>query len=324
MKIHNKLNQFHSFKTTTIFPILLVIASVNFGGCTSGKDYNTFRQEQANNLQAQYAAANGVYNGAVISKIDGSVLGSMQLTIKASSEVQNSSDQLGSEKKAVMKGQLSYWGIVNSNVTFNQGFYNPDTKEFSVTVPVTDESNQIQNIKIEGTIQNKSFIGEVYLDQFPSFGAKTNLAINANVKQASLDLKAARVAQMAGDNMVYQGKYTAPSGTLYNLTMRVGAPVVNIQQQFLRVLNPQRNVSVTINTDSGTTAFLFNNAMINDEVGGLTANTIYNDGTSQYIVNLKCLKNLNNDTQAWVCSVTQGPNAFDVTFTAVTGNVKTH
>lgn len=318
MKIHNKLNQFLSFSNNQIISAVAVFALVMFGACSSDKDYNTYRQQQANQLQAQYAAANGTYKGNVVSKLDGRSLGYMEMNVTASSEIQNSSDQLGTEKKAVMKGYLKYTGLVNSNSTFTQGNYNPDTKEFKVSIAVPDESNPMlsQNIAIEGKIDGGAFVGDIYMNLYPEFGAHANLVSNSNVQQTSADLKALRVSQLAGDNSAYQGQYTL-NGNTYTLNMKITSSAVNVQQQFLRVLNPQRYVSVTIDLGFGSAPILFPMSVINDQVDSLTGNASINDGSTSYSVSLKCNKTKNNTPQGWNCIISQGRIVNNITLLPV-------
>ncbi len=319
MKTIKKLNHFNFSKALTFF--VVIIASIAMVDCAGDKDFNSFRDDLANQKQAQSSAVNGTYAGLGASKLDNSTLGLFQVQTVASSELQNSSDQLGTEKKSVMKGQLTYTGLTNATVTFSQGLYSPETNEFFATVPVVDEAGLTQNIKIAGKIQSGAFVGSIYLDQYPSYGVNVNLGINSNLSQASVDAKSVRALQLASDNLSYQGNLNLNGATLL-VTMKINSPSSNSQQQFLRVLNPQRTVLVTFNFQDEmsklNSGMVFSGNM-NDQVGSLTGLSTVSGGSSPtpFSINMNCKKQLVKGAQAWNCTITQGIKSFSVLLLSV-------
>jgi flagellar biosynthesis/type III secretory pathway ATPase len=117
MKTVNKINQYFSFQKN----LLLVTSFIALAGCTQDKSLDQFRQQQANEYAAQYNAVVANYTGAVVSKQGNSKLGSITLQIESGKQVQNSSDGLGNETKAVLTGHLVYNGLTQATIAFTQG-----------------------------------------------------------------------------------------------------------------------------------------------------------------------------------------------------------
>jgi hypothetical protein len=122
-----------------------------------------------------------------------------------------------------------------------------------VLVPVTDEAGVAQSITIDGSIQSGAFTGSVYMTQFEEDGLAVNLSVGNNTAGLdAVDAKSIRVLQLAQDNSAFIGpfSYIDDSGASHSSTMKmqVANPATNPQQQFLRLLNPVRIVSVDVRT----------------------------------------------------------------------------
>jgi hypothetical protein len=320
MKTLNKLNQI--LKPTKTMS-LSALAMVFIVACANDKDYNAFRQGQEQDQQAKAAVANGTYNGVVTSKMDGLSLGNMSLQITASSVLQNSQDNLGTEKRAVMIGQLNYSGLSNSFVPISQGFYDTDTGEFQAAVNVTDETGVVQPLMIDGFISGGTFKGDVYNQNYDkSYGGHMSLTSGASLSQASVDSRSARATQLAGDNSVFQGQYSYPANpTVKNtLTLQLSSTALQPQQKFSHLFTPVRyvNISIDLGIKSQPFANAVNNpATIDDTDNQLTGLGQYSSNGNTYIINVTCNRVPVNQKEGWSCKLVQGVKTVTVTVAPV-------
>jgi len=209
---------------------------------------------------------------------------------------------------------------VTSSVSFTSGNYNPDTSQLDVAIPVVDEAGVSQIIKVSGILQNGTFEGDIYLDAYKNFGLHAVLNKNAALSQASVDSRSIRAQQLKSDNSSYSAVWTNntidqfhPKPTQETLTMRFLSPVVKPEQSFLRLLNPQRYISVTVDLHTGYAPLTFaansttSTTTISDISGlhGKNTMTGATAGTS-YVLGLDCLPVTVNKQQGWSCDLNQG------------------
>jgi len=319
MKTLNKLNQMVGSLVKILLSFTAVIVSLSIIGCTGDKDLADFRKQQQQQAQGRNAAANGLYVGPVVSVLDRSAFGKVTMYVHADSSLQNSSDNLNSEKKAVITGWLRYEGLVSSQVPFTTAFYDPDSGDFSATVIAQDEAQVNQQIDVRGNIQHGSFVGSVYMDSYPEYALKTVLNVNANQTEASVDASSIRRAQISSDTQSYSGSLTH-GNTNVTAVLKIGLPRQAAKVKLLRILNPTRlvNVSADLGFGAGPMPFTGSDTILDDTTNTLSGSTTITTSGVVYPVTMICERI--SPSQGWHCTFNQGKYTFVVDFSPIAGS----
>ncbi len=333
MNTLNKINQIFFGKNVLsqrAAVLVLASAAVILSGCARDKDLAKFQADEAKRLMGQAYAAKGDFWGTMNSKLDGKSLGSLGMTVKVVSVPQTGPDGMTPQQKPLIQVSLDYRGKSDNTVPPNQanpGYFNPDTGDFSVQIPVVDESNLPQNSKnivITGTINAGRFVGEIYMDGQEKYGARLDLSVGTpKAKHGIVDSKGERVRQLAGDSRTYSGTYPS-HGVTRTATMTVRPPSSNPQQQLLRILNPQRLVSVNFNLGIPTPpmiSFSYQNTFVDDNSNQLSGIATLSNGANFDEI-LKCSGIGADGVSGWHCTVEGAGEVIEVDMAPTTAKIK--
>jgi hypothetical protein len=311
-------------KREIIAVIISSVSLLSFTACVDEKNQQDFRQEQVDEQVAKIMPIKGTYNGTITSAQDNASLGSISLTLTPDTDLQSSADNLSSEQHAVVRGVVSYSGLNAANVTFDQGFYDPSSGLFQVSISITDaEMTPITyQMDLSGNISGDSFTGTIEVEGYPGYGG--NLTLNKNTPAQALtankNLSAARAKLLVSEATdKFVGNYQSSAlkdQTNNEFTMTIESRDTSPQQQFLDIFLPVRSAQAHLyfgSSDVGGIAFsrFYPNITIDDQTNTLDGYTTVTDtGNNSYQENLHCQRVMNGMIAAgWNCKITGGSGA---------------
>jgi hypothetical protein len=240
-------------------------------------DYNSNRLQQT---ISRISSVSGTYSGNIISKLDGSSLGTLILTFQAKTDVQTNSQQ-----QAVVSGTLQYKSLTNADIVFDKGSYNEETGGFQIIIPV----DTTQSLSLDGVINGGKFYGSIEIQGRSDYGASLELVKNAPVPNVStIEVGGTRMQQIQKLNYKYIGSYNyGQEVSPMKLTFRDPDTANNIKK-FSNILSPTRTVNAAV--DMGGFSLSFNDSIIDDKNGTLSGKAIFNDQKDPQTIYLSCLK----------------------------------
>ncbi|MDO9181816.1 MAG: hypothetical protein Q7U04_05380, partial [Bacteriovorax sp.] len=139
--------------------IILCLIALLFG-CAKDKNMDDLRRDQLQEKTERINSVSGAYSGAVISEIDGSNLGNIQLKFKASTDIQSSSGNVSNTQNVKVSGTLSLKSLSNADVSFDNGTYDDVTGAFQAIIAVADINGAaIAKISLGGNISGDRWTG---------------------------------------------------------------------------------------------------------------------------------------------------------------------
>jgi hypothetical protein len=304
MKTISLINQFLKQATKNSIPViagLSMLAMLSMAACTNDKDINDYRRDQEQNVQAKYSKVAAVYNGQITSMEDNEALGSITVDIESAKDVQTSADGLNNENHASLKVDLSVQGPVNGIVASETANYDPTTGEFDAKFPIMDQNNQTVNLQMTGSILNGVLKATIKTDLYVAYGAYIEAYVNTPPPAVSVSGTSKRMQQLAGDAASFSGKVKAVSGRSMAVGLNISEPNSTPQQVFLRLVNPQRAVIVTVTVDGGV-GWNFPAATTTIDDANNKLNGVSTASAAGYTANLDCKRALTVKA-GWVCNI---------------------
>jgi hypothetical protein len=260
MIISNKLNSY--LMINFIFLGLFI-------GCAKDKNMDDYRREQLQISLSKISAISGAYSGVMSSKVDGSNLGNIILKFKATTDVQSGSGSTSTNQTAIVSGSIKLQSLTSAEVSFDNGYYESESGNFQVSIPVVQDNVLISKISLSGQIINGHWIGSIEVKGQPQNGADLNLVKNATPgNTSSIEVGGIRLEQIRKMDYPFLGFYNFNSITSpfkMNISNREATP----EQTVFKLLSPIRQVNLSC--DLSDFELIFNNAILDDTMGTIVA-----------------------------------------------------
>ncbi len=274
-------------------------ASLVLLGCAKDKNMDDFRRAQLQESLSRISAVSGSYFGAVISKIDGSNLGSIALKFQAKTDIQSASGQVSNQQNATVSGSIRLQSITTSEISFDNGFYDDLTGVFQVIVPITQPGGVVANLVLDGVVQGDNWIGSLEIKGHPEFGAELNLSKNRSTSNTpAIEVGGTRLQQVNKMNFRYEGSY------------KIGDSIAPFKMSFINLPNlslfslfsPIR--SLTVVGDFTGFEIIFNNAIVDDKTGTLSGHDPFDQKGVPVRASLNCIKfDEDKNNFGWDCEI---------------------
>jgi hypothetical protein len=288
---------------------LLVIFSIALAGqACSDQSLQQYREQQAqSDLDAQLPAA-GNYTGSVtaLNQVAGAsaALGTMTVSLQVAQMAQESSDNLGTESRAVLEGTIQYSGpnSLTGSASITNANYDPDSGDFSADVTLTDDTGASHSMMISATINGGEMSGEVIVDSQTSYGGKIELSKNGSTtgsSEASLS-SSGRGLELDSEAVTYTASV---NGTSYGMT--IDDRNQSTSQAFLQVFLPVHDINLGITVAGDYYNFVNGSsgavAQIDYTNGTITATTTT---TSGGVVHVDCTEQATGEIAPnWLCNI---------------------
>lgn len=284
------------------FSAFIIGAMLLFVSCAKDKNMEDYRRDQLQQSLSRINSISGSYSGAVISKLDGSNLGSINLKFQARTDVESRAGQISSEQNAIVSGSLNFRSLTNAEVVFDNGFYDDVTGDFQVTIPIVQEGGATSKLSLVGQISGDQWIGSIEVKGQPDYGGLLNLQRNAPPSSISaIEVSGTRLQQINRLGLVYIGSYkTGDQLTPFKLSF-IDKDILP-EQNFYKLFSPVRSVSV--NCDFTDFELNFSDAILDDKMGTLVAHDPVDQRGNPARANLSCVTfDDGNNGFGWDCTI---------------------
>jgi hypothetical protein len=316
MKIYKK----EIFMKTILF--ILLASTLGLQACSKDQSLDDYKQTRLNQNFAQLQAVQGRYSGIMTSKRTGKTLGALQLTLKATTQVQPSPDESKATAQPVLVANIDFQGASRISVVAQNSYFDPISGKYQANIPVqqTDASGQTktENISITAAIQNGMISGTLEAAGYSDYGStfllnKDGRDIGSLAKESDIDPSTVFTQKN------YLGTTVFADGTTKAVVMILLKPPTTSQIDFLSLLTPERPLQINLNYGNGA-HIIFNNGTWDQRSGNLSGQTplsrtlIPSDSTTTQTITLylnPC--QMSQDTTRINCSIStsssQGPIA---------------
>jgi hypothetical protein len=287
---------------------MLLVLTASLSSCLGDKTQDDYIRQRVSQERAKLEAIEGTYRGTLRAKDTGQPLGNFALDLHAQLDVQNSYDNLTSQPKAVAKGTLYYNGLNQSQVSFDKGYYDDNSKLLEIRVPITDASGTVRNVSLHASVSGDQLIGEIEEDTLRGFVATFELVKNGPASQSQNLVGGGNGRQTeisAGDETFIGTSPEEGPNVQYKMTIQYQEK--GADQLFLNVFMPERSVSVTLDLNRFSLNFKKENALLDERRNTLTADTLWGLGSTQYYIKLKCTRSrAGTPAVQWDCRTIAG------------------
>lgn len=289
-------------KVSKLITVLGLCSLLSMVGCSKDKNMDDYRRDQLQESLARISSISGSYSGVAVSRLDGTNLGAIDLKFQARTDIAASSGNVSSQQNAIVSGSLSFRSLTNTEVVFDNGYYDDVTGDFQVTIPITQNGGAISKLSVIGQVSGNSWIGSIEVKGQPEFGAQLTLYKNAPPKNTSaLEITGARMEQIRRLNLVYEGEYTVGGANAPFRLSFVNRDILP-EQNFYKLFSPVRQVNV--NCDFTDFELNFSNAILDDKMGTLVGHDPTDQRGTPARANLSCVKFDNGaGNYGWDCEI---------------------
>lgn len=271
-------------------------------GCSQDKNMDDYRRDQLQESLARISSIQGSYSGVAISRLDGTNLGAIDLKFQARTDIAANSGNVTSQQNAIVSGSLSFRSLTNTEVVFDNGYYDDVTGDFQVTIAIAQSNGSTAKLSLMGQVSGNTWNGSIEVKGQPEFGAQLNLYKNAPPRNTSaLEITGKRMQQMKRTDLIYEGEYTVGGANAPFRLSFVNRDILP-EQNFYKLFSPVRNVNV--NCDFTDFELNFSNAILDDKMGTLVGHDPTDQRGTPARANLSCVKfDKGNDDFGWDCEI---------------------
>lgn len=289
-------------KVSTLIQVLGVCSILAMVGCSKDKNMDDYRRDQLQESMARISSIQGSYSGVATSRLDGTNLGAIDLKFQARTDIQSNSGNVSTQQSAIVSGSLSFRSLTNTEVVFDNGYYDDVTGDFQVTISIAQNNGTTSKLSLIGQVSGNSWIGSIEVKGQPEFGAQLTLYKNAPPKDTSaLEITGARMEQIKRTNYVYEGEYTVGGANSPFRLSFVNRDILP-EQNFYKLFSPVRQVNV--NCDFTDFELNFTNAILDDKMGTLVGHDPTDQRGTPARANLSCTKfDKGNGDFGWDCEI---------------------
>lgn len=283
--------------------ICLVVISCLYLGCSKDKNMDDYRREELQEKISRINSVSGNYLGTMVSKLDGSYIGSVSLTFQARTDIQSSNNSVTSEQNVLVSGALSFKSLTSMEVVFNNGFYDEMTGSFQVTIPIQQNGTSDSKLYLTGNVSGNKWIGTIEAAGHPDFGGALNLTKNAKPSNTTnVQAQALRLQQLDKEKYSYVGNYVV-NGENKPIKLSFINRDIMPELYFFKLFSPVRQVS--INCDFTDFELNFSNAVLDDKAGTILAHDPIDQRGVAARANLSCQDFHDNESGqfGWDCQI---------------------
>jgi hypothetical protein len=268
------------FKTLCLTVLLSAPSILMTAGCAKDKNAEDYKNAQVQRDLAKLESVKGRYSGNLISKKSGGNLGALQITLSATTEVQNTGASKASALPILVanvefKAQSSM-AIVAQNSSYDNtsGHYQAD-----ISIPSQIPGAAPSRVSLSAVLRDGKMVGTMEALGFSDYGGTFDLSLDG----ASLDELAAKnppsqvtafsTSNFSGETVFAtngpSGKATSEKRATELILLRAQT---TSEQDFLNLLSPVKSVLVTLNYGNGA-KLTFQNGILDQRNGSLTGQT---------------------------------------------------
>jgi hypothetical protein len=286
--------------------LMFLLASLTLSlGCAKDKSLDDFKREKVEQELAKLQPAAGTYRGVVYSKTDRSVLGTLQMTLTAQTQVSSGMNGSKADEKPVLAGQLEFQGDRKMATVVKDSYYDPETKRYQANVPIGkgDGAGSAEQLTLAGHIEKGVFEGTIEAFGYADFGGTFTLSKDGEIPAQVAGL--IQQSQEAGSESytlkTFLGNTRFFSGTAKPLKLIVLEPRQSSEEDLLSVFVPVKTVQVTLNYGQSLQV-LHSNARWDRRTGVLTGQSSLHRGSSSVALSLDCRQQITTQGEAgWTC-----------------------
>lgn len=258
-------------------PLLYILLPLALGlqACSKDQSLDDYKQTRLDQNFAQLQAVQGRYSGILTSKRTGKTLGGLQLTLKATTQVQPSPDESKATAQPILVANVDFQGASRISVVAQNSYFDPTSGKFQANIPVqeTDASGQTQteNISVTAAIQNGVIKGTLEAAGYSDYGGtfllnRDGRDIGSLVKEHDIDPSTVFTQKN------YVGSTVFSDGTTKAVVMILLKPPTTSEIDFLSLLSPERALQINLNYGNGA-HIIFNSGTWDQRTGNLTGQT---------------------------------------------------
>jgi hypothetical protein len=280
--------------------------------CLGDKSQDDYVRERVAQQQAKIESIQGTYRGTLVAKDTGAPLGTLQMDLRASVDVQNSYDNTTSQPKAVAKGTLYYSGLSTSQINFDQGYYDDNSGTLDIRIPVVDVMGASRIIDLHANLEGDTLSGDLSEETLGGFAAEFIISKNAPAS-TSQTLVVGRISRLTVAPQQFDGKV---DGSDTDFQMVIQYKEKSSSQLFLNLFLPERSVNVTVIYNHHP--FTFSDALLNETQNTLRATSDTKDPYSSLSIHveLNCNRTIHAATQSqWDCWMKGWGDAYHIVVT---------
>lgn len=291
--------------------VLLVLISYLWA-CSKDQNLDDYKQTRLNQNLAKLQAIQGRYSGYLKSKRDDSSLGALQLTLKATTQVQGSTDESRATAQPILLVNVEFQGVSHVAIVANNSYFDPDSGRFQANIPVQQQNAQGQahteTISITAVVSAGTITGTLEATGYSDYGGMFVLSRNGK----DLDTLA-KESKFNPDSVFtqknYIGKINFSGGAQKSVVMILLKAPTTSEVDFLNLLIPERLIQINLNFGNDA-HIIFNNGNWDQRTGALTGQTTLtrtittNNNTTTQTVTLYLYKcDLSQDSKAVDCAI---------------------
>lgn len=277
--------------------VYLGLAAVALVSCAKDKTLQEYEREKLNTNLALYQSVAGSYTGVVSAKEDEQVLGAMELTLRAETQVNPGGNGDTASGTPILVGNIRFLDENVIPLTAPIGYYDPSTGAYSAEIRINKTGDGVKVVNLTGNLANGSLQGEIATRDFPGSGGKFQL-IRGGKNIYDL-LKEARPERPNDSNGSRQVRAFLGNTDFQQAEVRKAVRIVLLQpikgneEDLLDLIDPIKKVQVSFNY-SQTLNLLFSNATYDIRQGTLNGQrSIILNGQTQEMT-LDCLNQEGN------------------------------
>lgn len=289
MRYPQVMNPSNALLKALLGMVLLGALGFALGGCAQDQTEDAWRRAKVAEQLAKVGKIEGTYRGQLESRVDRGTMGALTVEMHPDTRIQDSSDRLNSEQKAIVRGVVTYSGTTQASAVFDQGFYDDLTGILKISFTVLDASGAPVRLNLSGSVQGDVFSGQIEADGFSKYGASFSLGRDVPGPIDSR-LTSGQAIEPRDGQKSYKGTYLQ-NGESREVRMTLVSRRTTAEQVLVDLFSPIRKLHVTL--DFGRWDVFFEAAELDERSGNLIAQTVVN-GTSaaeKYALSLECTKN---------------------------------
>jgi hypothetical protein len=184
-------------------------------GCGKDKNLEDYQRDKLQQNLGLYKSKEGIYSGIVRSKLDGRVIGAMQISFSAQTKTRPSNDGQLSLGSPILVGNVQFLDKNVINLVAPEGFYDPNSNLYHADIPISrggaggggssgggagdaggsggangnpgnfgnspvtpNGTALTENVTISGQLLQETLVGEVQSQNYPEYGGRFELTRN--------------------------------------------------------------------------------------------------------------------------------------------------
>lgn len=273
----------------TLFALLAV-------GCGKDKTVEEYQREKLRENLSLYESVAGVYTGVVNSKVDGSILGAMQLQLEAKTVATNPNGGEVAIGTPVLAGTVSFLDDSITVLSAPNGFYDPATGAYSAQITIIRSTGAAETVNLNGNLTAAALTGQIASAKYSDTGGSFQLVRNGrsleDLLQESRPRRPGEVVDGARQVNTYTGTTNFQAGVSKAVRIVILQPLLSTAEDFLNIINPVKTVQASVNYGGRALQLQFNDATFDSRQGLLTGQTSFTVGGQSQKMTIDCRRTI--------------------------------